>query len=369
MKKIVLYLIILIAAGFYSCKEQDSVYEEYIIPNNGIVYPQRADSLKIYPGLNRVQLTWLKAKDPKVVKARIYWNNYTDSLNVDIPADKNIISVSINNLPEGTYTFHVKTFDAKGNASVPVEITGMVYGINYTLTLSSRQLSMNAYYDRVDLAWSAVANTVTNVSIRYVTSSNQTVERNISLNEITTVLTDYKPGGTITVITTYLPSPTALDPVVVTDELIFPDEYELNKATWTIVVSDSLLRSDTRGGIDIIDNDINSMWHSNLSLYYPHWFVIDMKGEKVISRLEICQNPSYIYTKTFAIKFSNDNVNWSAAVNLVFPNDAAVSARQSILFETPVTARYVRIETIDGLGKSGNNRYAMVMEVYVYGHD
>jgi hypothetical protein len=64
-----------------------------------------------------------------------------------------------------------------------------------------------------------------------------------------------------------------------------------------------------------------------------------------------------------------DNVTWSEAVNLVFPNDAAASARQSLLFEEPVEARYVRMETIDGFSKSNGNRYAMIMEVYAYGHD
>jgi hypothetical protein len=94
-----------------------------------------------------------------------------------------------------------------------------------------------------------------------------------------------------------------------------------------------------------------------------------MKGRKVISRFEICQNPSYIYTKTFTIKFSVDNVNWSEARDLVFPNSAAGSARQSLLLDEPVEAQYVKIETIDGFPSSGGNRYAMIMEVYAHGHD
>ncbi|MDR0385227.1 MAG: DUF4998 domain-containing protein, partial [Prevotellaceae bacterium] len=152
MKRTV-YLMILIAAGWFaSCKDMDSMYKEYVVPN-GIVYPQRADSLKIYPGLNRVKLTWFKALDPKVVKAMVYWNNYTDSLSANISSGENLMTVVINDLPEGTYTFFVKTFDAAGNASVPSEVTGIVYGVNYALTLSSRSLSMNAYFDRVELRW------------------------------------------------------------------------------------------------------------------------------------------------------------------------------------------------------------------------
>jgi hypothetical protein len=367
MKRIV-YFIILIAAVLSSCKDMDSRYEEYVIPN-GIVYPQRADSLKIYPGLNCAKLTWFKAKDPKVIGAIVYWNNYTDSLDVDISTNTDIVSVMIDSLAENTYTFHVKTFDAKGNFSIPSEVTGVVYGENYILTLSSRQLTMNAYYDRVELNWGTVSKTVTKVSILYTSSSNQQVEKDIPLDETQTVLRDYKPGGAILVRTYHLPAPTALNEIPLTDEMVFPDVYELNKAGWKVTVSDSLLRSDTPGGIAIIDGDINVMWHSHLDIYYPHRVELDMKSNKVIARFELCQNPSYIYTRTFTVQFSTDNINWSDATNLVFPGTAAANARQSLYFDPPVEARYVRIESIDGFASSGGNKYAMIMEVYVYGHD
>ncbi|MDR1340386.1 MAG: DUF4998 domain-containing protein, partial [Prevotellaceae bacterium] len=272
MKKII-YLIILTLAVFSSCKDMDNMYREYVVPD-GIVYPQRTDSLKIYPGLERVKLTWLGAKDPKVVRATVYWNNYTDSLGVNIPAGRDTVSVIIENLEEGVYTFHVKTFDADGNVSIPTEVTGTVYGANYALTLSPRPVTINAYYDRAELNWGAISNTVTKVAIRYESSSGSVIERNIPLDETLTPIADYKPGGAISVMTYHTPSPTALDPVILTNEMTFPDVYELNKQGWSIVVSDSLLRADTPGGIGAIDGDINVMWHSNLDLYYPHWLEI-----------------------------------------------------------------------------------------------
>ncbi|MDR3245158.1 MAG: hypothetical protein LBT50_01845, partial [Prevotellaceae bacterium] len=139
MKKIV-YLMIMIVAGFsYSCKDMDSMYKEFLVPN-GVVYPQKADSLKIYSGVGKVRITWFKAKDPNVAKARIYWNNYTDSTNVSIPANNEIISVDIANLNENTYTFYVVTYDDDGNASIPSEITGAVFGDTYIISLARRTI-------------------------------------------------------------------------------------------------------------------------------------------------------------------------------------------------------------------------------------
>jgi hypothetical protein len=205
------------------------------------------------------------------------------------------------------------------------------------------------------------------VSVRYESASGEFKTINVPLDETMTVITDFKPGGAIEATTRHLPSETALDPVVLTAEATFPSAYELSKRGWSIVVSDSLNRADTPGGIGIIDGDINVMWHSNLSVAHPHRIEIDMKGTKVISRFEICQSPSYAYTKIFAVRFSVDNVNWSEAVNLVYPNNSAANARQSLLFDTPVEARYARIETVENF--AAGNIYAMIMEVYVYGHD
>jgi hypothetical protein len=224
MRKIFLLSIFLFVAAvcFVSCREMDKDYKEYVVPN-GIIYPQKIDSLKIYPGLNRVKIEWIRPIDPKVIKARIYWNNYTDSVSVDIPADKDTISVMIDNLKENTYTFYVKTFDADGNFSIPSDVTGDAYGENFAKTLNSRQLTMATFNDRVELYWGAVESTVTKVAIRYLSSSGQTVEEEIPFDETQRIITDFKRDGTITIITHHIPFPKALDEVASSSELAFPD--------------------------------------------------------------------------------------------------------------------------------------------------
>jgi len=197
MKKI-LYLMIVIVAGFsYSCKEMDSTYKEFLVPN-GLVYPQRADSLKIYSGVNKVRITWFKAKDPTVAKARIYWNNYTDSTNVSIPANNEIVSVDITNLDENTYTFYVITYDDEGNMSIPSEITGAVFGNSYITGLAVRPILSEtvdgANVWKINWGSANVSGGAVAIEIEYQKSDATKKTVTIPASESSTIISDAAPG-------------------------------------------------------------------------------------------------------------------------------------------------------------------------------
>jgi hypothetical protein len=200
----------------------NDLHKEFIVPG-GIIYPQKADSLKIFEGHNRVRVQWLKSTDPKVVKARVYWNNYTDSINVDIPAAGSVVRADITNLPEETYTFSVKTYDAEGNVSVPSEASGKVYGAIYQQSLNPRSLTKKeAFADRVELSWANPVKTVVRFVLKYRASSGALREQIVPLDETKTTLTDYQAGSDFTTETYYLPTETALDEFVVTETQTFP---------------------------------------------------------------------------------------------------------------------------------------------------
>src|SRR5690625_5001782 len=137
MKNILLFIIVIC---FASCKDMHDVYEEFIVLN-GKAYPQKTESLQIFPGYNRMKLAWLKPKDPSVKRVEIYWNNYSDTLAVDLASlsFEDTIFVEIDDLIEGTYTFYLKTFDKYENESVVSEITGISYGDEYINTLRSEE--------------------------------------------------------------------------------------------------------------------------------------------------------------------------------------------------------------------------------------
>lgn len=141
MNRILYYItIVFITGAFASCEKMDETYKEFIIPN-GIVYPGKATSAVVCPGKYRAKVAWLRGADPKVTKAKVFWNNYTDSVGVDIPEGLDSIGCLVEPLEENTYTFIIKTYDNDGNVSIPVEVSGKVYGDIYQSGLYNRSIS------------------------------------------------------------------------------------------------------------------------------------------------------------------------------------------------------------------------------------
>lgn len=135
----------LAAALLPSCREQDEVYRGFYNEANKYVYPQKPENLKAVPGLYRVQLSFLKAVDPRVTSAKIFWNNGLDSVAVDmknpVHSVEDTIYVNIDNLEEVSYTFTIYNYDAVGNRSVPSEATTTVRGDTYVSSLSNRAIA------------------------------------------------------------------------------------------------------------------------------------------------------------------------------------------------------------------------------------
>jgi hypothetical protein len=176
----VMFLILL---GLFSCKSQDRIYEEFLVPN-GLTYPGRAKNVVARPGNNRIEIAWQRGSDPKVVNARIFWNNYSDTVEVDIKHDMDIISRIIP-LKENTYSFMIHTYDAKGNVSVPVEVIGRVYGETYQSTLTNRRLRNHSYSAQtLTLNWFEAAKTETGVNLILDNNDTIVVDRSETVTNI-----------------------------------------------------------------------------------------------------------------------------------------------------------------------------------------
>ncbi|MBQ9888557.1 MAG: hypothetical protein IJM41_04870 [Bacteroidales bacterium] len=130
----------LILSAFFSCDRQDDIYKEYV-KTGGWIYPAKAQNVSAVNGFKRVILTWDTPGDPSVTRAKIYWDNYGDSLEFAYPGgtDKTV-SVTIENLSDRTYTFDIVNFDAKGNKSIPTELSATPYGDNWLQTHIERSV-------------------------------------------------------------------------------------------------------------------------------------------------------------------------------------------------------------------------------------
>lgn len=129
----------MVTAGFIACQDSmQSPYEDFI-KDGEIVYPSKVDSITIYSGKNRMMVEFLKPDDPTISKARIYWKNKQDSIEVDIGQEQDTVRVIVDSLEqEGTYAVNVHLYDNDGNVSVGESAVGRVYGGSYASTLRSR---------------------------------------------------------------------------------------------------------------------------------------------------------------------------------------------------------------------------------------
>ncbi len=103
--------------AYWGCDSMEDNFKQYLEEYN---YSGKIDSLRVYPGFERVILAWDNPKDQKSKKIRIVYG--VDS--TEVLYETLVDSVSIEGLDAGTgYEFAVYTIDAHNNLSVPTYIT------------------------------------------------------------------------------------------------------------------------------------------------------------------------------------------------------------------------------------------------------
>jgi hypothetical protein len=139
MKKVATFISILLMLLHYGCNKMDSTYEEFL-KTGPIIYAQRLDSVKVYPGRNRVLITWLPIRDPRVSKLKIVWAGQTAPKELAITSVKDT-SALVDGLPEGNYVFEFYTADDSGHSSIKTEALGITYDTLYERGLTLRGVS------------------------------------------------------------------------------------------------------------------------------------------------------------------------------------------------------------------------------------
>lgn len=196
------------------CKKMDSTYEQYL-EKGGIIYPGRPTNVVLSGGENRIQIRWMRGPDPSIVKARIFWNVMTDSIEVPVNAGMEQVSCTIGNLPEDSYSFTIVTYDKEGHRSVPLEVFGATYGDRYRSRLLDRPVlaAQQKSSGEVFLAWGIADDNLgaLGTEIKYVNLRGDTVYRFENKNADTSFLRDYKSGTEYFYRTSFLPDSNALD--------------------------------------------------------------------------------------------------------------------------------------------------------------
>jgi hypothetical protein len=212
------YIIVALVLIISACSKMDDYRGKYMA-GGSITYPGKMDSVMAFSGKSRVEITGLFTSDPKIVKYKVFWNSRQDSLEVPVQRTSGVDTpkVIIPGLPEGLMNFEIRTYDAKGNISIPVNTSANVYGDLYQSALINRgivnaemQLDGSALISWTDVSKDAG---VVNMQIKYSDNTGVMHDTLIAsdLKGLTTSLPAFKSGNAISYRTAYLPNPTAID--------------------------------------------------------------------------------------------------------------------------------------------------------------
>ena len=367
MKTRLYYLLIAIAglSAFASCKKMDSTYKDFIV-EGGKTYPGRAKSAVLHGGNKRATLVWLRGTDPKIVKAKIFWNSNQDSVEINIPANQDVMSYEFTNLEENYYTFTIKNYDAQGRQSVAVEVGGNVYGDRYQSRILERPLS-TAFLKNSNvlaLSWN-VADTVTGAyktEVEYTSTTGRIKTVRFKATELLTEIADYSPGSEFRYRTLYLPDTMAID-TFYTGYLSQRNVF-LDKKEWSLIAFSDQYSSGNEAAKNMIDGTEYTRWHTNGSAY-PHSITVDMGATRTITRFGLWRtffdSPNGDDRAPTRVEFliSRDNVTWTSLG--VFSNNNLVNGEQTFIMPANATGRYFKL-----VGLAGTNQYMVLGEVSAY---
>ncbi|MDR2038603.1 MAG: discoidin domain-containing protein [Bacteroidales bacterium] len=378
MKKII-YLFIAFSIGYLSsCKEMTDIYEEHVVIG-GLKYPQKVDSLKIYAGYNKLRLSWLKAKDPSVVRAEVYWNNYADTMGIDLSRMQGeIIMVDIDDLGEGSYTFYVKTFDKEDNASIPSEVTGTSYGDYYIMGATDRTINNIVSRDNNlewFIEWGVKTPDLVYSEIRYVTTSDQIKTIRVQPEQSILSCPDIKTGEPVECRSVFLPSK-GIDSVPrewIRNDLSFI--YNYPRTGWTAVAKNGNHDWGDGGGGQpalLFDGNRATGWHSKVGTPFPQCVVVDMKKSLLVDSVIIYppERTNWRYLKDVEIYLTDDPIDPDDP-NLTTILSSMTPVAQGQYDGTDIFTMYLSIQAsgryMTVVFPNGTAAYISFMELEVFG--
>jgi hypothetical protein len=348
------------------------IYAEHVVPN-GSKYPGKIQSVVAHSGHNRVVLGWRNTKDPAVNKIRVFWNNYADSVEMDLSERKDSSSLSIQPLLEGNYNFIVHTYDRDMRRSVPLEVHGIVYDDVYSSYLSNSVIVEDRIVENEGLLINWGTPDIQNgmIGTRVIYRNNEGKEKSvlISSTEKKTFITDFDFFSTgYQYQALFLPNELSVDTFSVALESRFPS-VALDRRLWTVTASsfEATAQIPVGGGPPekTLDGDVNTFWHSKHTetmVPFPHWLAYDMKKKILVEKIVLTARPGKFNKEDFnkfIIQSSNNGTDWTDHGSFTF---ADIDEPQFFVPQTAISARHFRIYMT-----AGPQKYSHLAEVAVYG--
>lgn len=396
MKKIIMLLTVTLLLA--SCADMNDTHQEFLDRGQQI-YVGKADTLVVHGGYNRVEIEGAMYYATSAEKCIIRWtlNGVKDSVVVladEWKTNEDKLSVTIEELPEGTQRFFVQTYDREGNKSLNVECSGNVYGDQYILTASPKIITqLAAKPEGMELTWNMSEEAI-GVEVKY--DSNSGVETlKVKANATTTLLPDWKLSGNIQTRTILVPEEGAIDTLYTAwRSLQFPDfvEFEVVKSNikymgWS---KDAKTGYDGsyNGVFDGVKGGSGNQFHSADNVGTPQHLTFDLGVNANLTRFEIYArddnyhnwNPKVIQIwgietidTNSEVSVSSMDAGWEDEARtkgwkLLTENICSDPISNKLAITNPQRARYIIIRTKEVYGgpSSGSGAYVILREVSLW---
>ncbi|GHV65527.1 hypothetical protein FACS1894199_06440 [Bacteroidia bacterium] len=345
MKK--LLLVICVGCILGSCTEMNDKHESYF-KDGEIIYIGRVDSLKLFPGNERLLLQY-QVSDPRAKNLNISWLQGKESLELPVPVHQpdetfeRYIGKNDKTIAEGSYTFKFVVGDEKEHKSVVVESNVNVYGQKYQSRLTNRPLisAEEAIGNNVTLQWAgATSNDEFGIKLRYTNTAGDVITERYKSDEIISPMTipDVKLTDSMTYQTLYLPEPTAID-------TFFTVPQKVSIRSLPIIVSrgKTVTWSDANNASSYGSNAVDgiptnaSRWVGD-GLNNEHWIEIDLGGTHSINAFQTWRE--VVGDKSFRLQV-NDGGTW---VDVVVEDNSLAAGLPTIYYRefTSVSTDKVR---------------------------
>ena len=375
--KIYFALLLFGAIAVQSCSKMNDLTDEYL-DEGEINYAAKVDSVVVLAGENRIQLN-LIIKAQRIEDVRIFWNNYADSVDVNIGGATGTFPVMLDDMPESGYLFQIVSFDKYGNESLKYEATGTTYGEDYKRTLSNR--SYITEFTRYDMEgdslviyWGGLVRGAISMGLQYTDLSGKTVRTEVPVEATATTLHNVK--GNVQYNVRFLPEESAIDTFETAPNSI-PVYYEhpVDKKDWKIIAFSSASASPVWPATNAIDGDINTPWHTehNPTAPFPHYFIVDMGKVVDISSFEVYRRmddsagaqPTHqiFYAESLADPTDSKDPGWKDYGT--YPFDNVTNVPQFSRNANVVKARYFMYY----VASNSRSSYAYIGEIGAYSPD
>ena len=291
-KLLYISLIAALVGSFTSCKDQDDIYKEWVVPG-GSIYPEKANGLRAILGSGRVQLKWAAPKDPAVKRAVITRDNGEKSREIsyaDFEGQDSIL-VEINDLKEQSHSFTITNYDAENHVSMTSEKSASPYGAIWLSTHAERTIkSAEMKGADANVALGFGTNEMVATKFRYLNADGEwVITEPVPSAQASTVFANAKGGVRYQYSSGYCPAE-GLDtiwndwsksPTPIASRLD-PSEWEVTATGWNAATPPSKVFDG------LVTTDMTKAWVWNNGGKWPVVLQIDMKKTSyVINRMVV----------------------------------------------------------------------------------